>query len=87
MLAAMRRASSRVRRCTAERGAIGGRPPASAMPTVYENREFVAAGGLMSYGGNLIDAYRQCATYAARILKGEKPPTYRSSNPRKLNCS
>jgi putative ABC transport system substrate-binding protein len=44
-----------------------------AMPTVYENREFVAAGGLMSYGGNLIDAYRQCATYAARILKGEKP--------------
>jgi len=44
-----------------------------ATPTVYENREFVAAGGLMSYGGNLIDAYRQCATYAARILKGEKP--------------
>ena len=42
-----------------------------AMPTVYENREFVAAGGLMSYGGNLIDAYRQCATYAARILKGD----------------
>jgi putative ABC transport system substrate-binding protein len=44
-----------------------------AVPTVYENREFVAAGGLMSYGGNLPDAYRLVAVYAARILKGEKP--------------
>jgi putative ABC transport system substrate-binding protein len=44
-----------------------------AVPTVYENREFVAAGGLMSYGGNLPDAYRLAAVYAARILKGEKP--------------
>jgi len=44
-----------------------------AVPTVYENREFVAAGGLMSYGGNLADAYRLAGVYAARILKGEKP--------------
>jgi putative tryptophan/tyrosine transport system substrate-binding protein len=44
-----------------------------AVPTVYENREFVAAGGLMSYGGNLPDAYRLAAVYATRILKGEKP--------------
>ena len=44
-----------------------------AVPTVYENREFVSAGGLMSYGGNLPDAYRLAAVYAARILKGEKP--------------
>jgi putative tryptophan/tyrosine transport system substrate-binding protein len=44
-----------------------------AVPMVYENREFVAAGGLMSYGGNLPDAYRLAAVYAARILKGEKP--------------
>jgi putative ABC transport system substrate-binding protein len=44
-----------------------------AVPTVYENREFVAAGGLMSYGGNLPDAYRLSAAYTARILKGEKP--------------
>jgi putative tryptophan/tyrosine transport system substrate-binding protein len=43
------------------------------VPTVYENREFVAAGGLMSYGGNLPDAYRLSATYAARILEVEKP--------------
>jgi putative ABC transport system substrate-binding protein len=44
-----------------------------AVPTVYENREFAAAGGLMSYGGSLIDAYRLTGVYVARILKGEKP--------------
>jgi putative ABC transport system substrate-binding protein len=44
-----------------------------AVPTVYENREFVAAGGLASYGGAITDAYRLTGVYAARILKGEKP--------------
>jgi len=44
-----------------------------AVPPVFENREFVAAGGLMSYGGSLPDAYRLAGVYAARILKGEKP--------------
>jgi putative tryptophan/tyrosine transport system substrate-binding protein len=43
------------------------------VPAVYENREFVAAGGLASYSGNVTDAYRLAGVYAARILKGEKP--------------
>jgi ABC-type uncharacterized transport system substrate-binding protein len=44
-----------------------------AIPAIFEWREFAAAGGLMSYGTNLIDAYRQMGVYASRILKGEKP--------------
>jgi putative tryptophan/tyrosine transport system substrate-binding protein len=43
------------------------------LPAVYFERNFVAAGGLISYGANLIDQYRQAAGYVDRILKGEKP--------------
>jgi putative ABC transport system substrate-binding protein len=44
-----------------------------AVPAVFETREFVAGGGLMSYGGDQPDAYRLVGVYAARILKGAKP--------------
>jgi putative ABC transport system substrate-binding protein len=44
-----------------------------AMPTIYQLRAFAAAGGLVSYGGSLTDAYRLVGIYTGRILKGEKP--------------
>jgi ABC-type uncharacterized transport system substrate-binding protein len=43
------------------------------LPAVYYERAFVAAGGLISYGSDLIDQYRRAAAYVDRILKGEKP--------------
>jgi putative ABC transport system substrate-binding protein len=43
------------------------------LPAVYASRYFVTAGGLMSYGPDLVDQYRRAASYVDRILKGEKP--------------
>jgi putative tryptophan/tyrosine transport system substrate-binding protein len=44
-----------------------------ALPTMFQFREFTAAGGLVSYGASLVEAYRQTGVYVGRILRGEKP--------------
>ena len=44
-----------------------------AVPAIFSYRDFAAAGGLMSYGASITDAYHQVGVYAGRVLKGEKP--------------
>jgi ABC-type uncharacterized transport system substrate-binding protein len=46
---------------------------AHRLPAVYWDRSLVAAGGLMSYGNDLVDSFRQAAAYVDRILRGDKP--------------
>ena len=56
-----------------------------AVPTIHDLREFAAAGGLMSYGTNLADAYRQGGAYVGKILKGEKPANLPVVQPTKFD--
>lgn len=58
---------------TSQRFKIASLQARYAVPTMYDVREFAQAGGLISYGPNLTDAYREAGHYSGRILKGEKP--------------
>lgn len=56
-----------------QRTEIVARAGRLSLPTIYPFREFVVAGGLMSYGANIPNSYRQAGIYAGKILKGAKP--------------
>ncbi len=58
---------------SANQAQIAALARANKLPTMFGFREFVEAGGLMSYGLNVLDQWRRAGTYAARILKGAKP--------------
>jgi ABC-type uncharacterized transport system substrate-binding protein len=58
---------------TSRRSKIASLQARYAVPTMYDVREFAEAGGLISYGPDLTNAYREAGTYSGRILKGEKP--------------
>src|SRR5262249_45620321 len=54
------------------------------VPTIYETRVFVDAGGLMSYGVNMADHYRRAAAYVDKIIKGAKPADLPVEQPTKF---
>lgn len=56
-----------------------------AVPTIYEFRHFVAAGGLLSYGPDTTDSYRQTGNLVGRVLKGERPADLPVMRPSKFD--
>ena len=72
---------------TIQRELIIGLAARHKLPPVYPYRFFVEAGGLVSYGPNLIDLYRRTASYVDRILRGEKPGDLPIQAPTKYNLT
>jgi len=64
---------TRIAETIAHRDAIIKAASQSRLPAVYPLRVFVTAGGLISYGPDVVDQYRRAAGYVDRVLKGEKP--------------
>jgi putative ABC transport system substrate-binding protein len=68
----------------AHRQALVERVAASRLPAIWENREFAAAGGLLSYGPDVLDMYRRAAFYVDKILKGADPADLPVEQPTKF---
>ncbi len=66
------------------RGQILSLAAKSRLPAIYEDRQFVEAGGLMSYGPSLLDLFRRAAVYVDKILKGAKPADLPVEQPTKF---
>ncbi len=69
---------------TTQRERIVRKAAQARLVTIYAQREFVEAGGLMAYGASLPEAYRLAGIYAARILRGERPADLPIVNPTKF---
>jgi putative ABC transport system substrate-binding protein len=68
----------------ANRGHLVEAARKARLPAIYQSRDFVHAGGLMSYGPNIPDLYRRAATYVDKILKGAKPADLPIEQPTKF---
>ena len=56
-----------------------------AIPTIFSQRDYAAVGGLISYGPDFADGFRQCGVYVGKVLKGEKPADLPVAQPTKFD--